>query len=282
MNPTFAVRVLLAEDNPTDALLLHQALESVRGANFSVICVESIKECVARLRDGVFDVILLDLGLPDSSGLETFLTLRERAPDTPVLVLTGLSDEDAGLKAVQQGAQDYLIKGQVDISLLGRVIRYAVERHQLQKALEEKQERARQDREVRSMSRLSEKGGTQVTSRIYASPPLRESHPEQFQDLRDRYKAALDQALERRVYKAESAASDTLREIGETLGFLRGGPREVIEIHTEGLACKVAGVTLPRAQAYFEEARITVLELMGYLAAYYRNNSVPHMKGGMP
>lgn len=86
-----------------------------------------------------------------------------------------------------------------------------------------------------------------------------------------RYARMLDQALEQRIYKSASNSADGLREMAEDLGFLRAGPRDIIEIHVACLDRIVNSAPSPRAQAYVEEARIAVLELMGHLAAYYRN-----------
>ena len=271
MNDSFRVRTLLAEDNPTDALLLRQALAEVHGVQFDLTCVENLADCLAQIEERTFDGVLVDLGLPDSSGLDTFLALYNKIPHTPILVLTALSDEEVGLRAVKLGAQDYLIKGQVEISLLGRVIRYAIERHQLQKELEDRQQRERHDREVRSMERLSQAPGTPVTGGIYASPALRQSHPQEFQDLLGRYAGVLERALDQRVYKSVPEEDESLRDMGQELGFLRAGPRDVIEIHTNVVQRLVSSVPLARAQAYLEEGRLAALELMGYLAGYYRN-----------
>ncbi len=122
------IRLLLIEDNPTDALLLQETLRDVEWAHFEFSHVERVADALNRLKAQRFDVILSDLGLPDSHGLETIRRLHAQAPDLPVFVLTGLNDEALGLRAMQEGAQDYLVKGQIDSSLLARAIRYSIER----------------------------------------------------------------------------------------------------------------------------------------------------------
>jgi PAS domain S-box-containing protein len=119
------------EDNPTDALLVRETLHDVHAAEFRVTSVECLAEATALLDRDDFDVVLLDLGLSDSVGIDTFLVLRRADPDLPVLVLSGLDDEEVGMKAVSEGAQDYLLKGQLQAPLLGRSIRYAMERHRI-------------------------------------------------------------------------------------------------------------------------------------------------------
>lgn len=122
------IKVLLIEDNPGDALLLTEALRKSPDPAFRVRHVERLGEALAVLTREAFNVVLLDLSLPDSLGLDTFTRLHTRFPDIPVVLITGLSDETVAGKAVRQGAQDYLAKGQTPGPLLVRSIRYAMER----------------------------------------------------------------------------------------------------------------------------------------------------------
>jgi two-component system NtrC family sensor kinase len=132
------INVLLIEDNKGDARLVKEMLAEARGEQFELINVQRMSEALGRLRDQQFDMILLDLSLPDSQRLETFYTVHEYAPHTPIVVLSGLGDEAMGVKAVREGAQDYLIKGQVDSALLVRAVRYAIERKRAEEALVER------------------------------------------------------------------------------------------------------------------------------------------------
>ncbi|NJN97061.1 MAG: PAS domain S-box protein [Anaerolineales bacterium] len=138
-----SIHVLLVEDNPTDVLLLREALAEVRLFPFELTQVAQLAEVQPCLNRKKIDVILLDLGLPDSQGLETLLKLRRQVPQTPVVVLTGLADEELGLKALQAGAQDYLVKGQVEGTGLARSIRYAIERQRSEEALRESEAKLR-------------------------------------------------------------------------------------------------------------------------------------------
>jgi PAS domain S-box-containing protein len=122
------LRVLLIEDNPGDARLIRVMLAEVGGAPIEVVCVERLMAGLERLEAGGTDLVLLDLSLPDSQGLGTFERLHARAPSVPIIVLSGLTDETVALRAVQEGAQDYLVKGQVEGTLLVRAMRYAIER----------------------------------------------------------------------------------------------------------------------------------------------------------
>src|SRR6266545_861005 len=129
-------RILLVEDSRSDARLLEATLQDAGVHRFRLTHVERLDEALAALGDGSVDVVLLDLHLPDSQGLDTLAELEREQPGVPVVVLTGLDDEELAVRAVQAGAQDYLPKGVVDGALLARLIRHAVERHQIGVELE--------------------------------------------------------------------------------------------------------------------------------------------------
>jgi DNA-binding response OmpR family regulator len=130
------LKVLLIEDNPADARLIREMLKGLREGVFELESVDRLSTGLERLGDGGRDVVLLDLSLPDSRGFDTFLKVRERAGSVPIVLLTGLDDEALAVNAVQEGAQDYLIKGQVDGHVLARAIRYAIERNKLVRELQ--------------------------------------------------------------------------------------------------------------------------------------------------
>jgi len=121
------LRILVVEDNPGDtALLEHMLNES--GVRFELQCAERLSAAIEQLKTNSFDVILLDLGLPDSYGLDTLIRLNSIETTAPIIVLTGLVNEAVGSEAVKAGAQDYLIKGQIDKNLLTRSISHSIER----------------------------------------------------------------------------------------------------------------------------------------------------------
>jgi signal transduction histidine kinase len=135
MDPS-TITVLLVEDNPGDARLIREELRGVERTDtaptaFALLCADRLAVGLERLAADKVDVVLLDLSLPDAHGLSTLAKLREVAPATPVLVLTGLDDQELAAQAVREGAQDYLVKDRVDGGVLGRTIRYAIERGRL-------------------------------------------------------------------------------------------------------------------------------------------------------
>ena len=137
------IKVLLVEDNPGDVFLLQEFLKEVTTVVVDLMPVERLSEALNYLANEIFDVILLDLSLPDSRGLETFVSAHHQAKATPIIVLTGLNDETLAIRAMQEGAQDYLVKGQVTGDLLVRSMRYAIERQRADDALRHSEERFR-------------------------------------------------------------------------------------------------------------------------------------------
>jgi two-component system cell cycle response regulator len=125
------IRILLIEDNPGDARLIRALLAEADASGFHLEHAEQLAAGLERLALGGIDVVLLDLYLPDSRGLDTFTQLHAHAPDVPIVILTGLDDEALGRIAAREGAQDYLLKGQAPSAALARAVRYAIERQRL-------------------------------------------------------------------------------------------------------------------------------------------------------
>jgi signal transduction histidine kinase len=137
------IKVLLIEDNPADARLIEVMLAEAPGLDFELTWADSLTAGVQRLAEQPVDVVLLDLGLPESTGLATLQRLFAHGVKVPTLVvLSGLTDEVIAVQALKTGAQDYLVKGQVDSALLVRAIRYAMGRSQTDEALRQAKEKA--------------------------------------------------------------------------------------------------------------------------------------------
>jgi signal transduction histidine kinase len=154
------IHILLVEDSASDAHLLRRIFLHADQEQWQILHVERLSEAIDASRENFtstldnsqilnrrqrrFDLVLLDLSLPDSIGLETLKEFRAAIPDIPVVVLTGLDDEDLALQALAEGAQDYLVKDQITIQRLVRAIRYAIERSEILNQLLESEERTRQ------------------------------------------------------------------------------------------------------------------------------------------
>lgn len=129
------ISLLLIEDDPADAELIKAYLDSVWHTAIDVKSVDSLSSAVKYLDDNNVDIILTDLSLPDSRGLDTVNKIHEKKLETPIIILSGLDDEALALEAVKSGAQDYLLKGHIDSYHLMRSIRYSIERHRLMQEL---------------------------------------------------------------------------------------------------------------------------------------------------
>jgi DNA-binding response OmpR family regulator len=272
------IEILLIEDNPGDARLIQEMLADASAARTAApqITLEHANQLsagLACLSKTMFDIILLDLGLPDSVGIDTLLSTLKHAPDVPVIILTGTADEELAVKAAQSGAQDYLVKGQFYGDLLLRSIRYTLERHRLLAELEAMKQREEQERELLSLNQLSRPPPTAVTAQLFDMAPLIASLPDTFEELVVRYSELLDQALEQRAYKVDYDISGNLRSLAEQMGFLKAGPRDIVKLHSTAMQRKTRDVVSAKAQAYLEEGRVLVLELMGYLSSFYRNSA---------
>jgi diguanylate cyclase (GGDEF)-like protein/PAS domain S-box-containing protein len=135
------IRVLLVEDSPGDARLAEIYLSQAPAATYRLTHCDRLGDGLERLAEDDFDIILLDLTLPDSSGIGTFERAYAAARDVPIVVMTGHDDSELALRAVREGAQDYLVKNHVDAALLNRAVRYAIERKNYEEALRVSEER---------------------------------------------------------------------------------------------------------------------------------------------
>ena len=139
--------ILLVEDNPGDARLIRELFRDIQGRAFTIITAESFRNAYGCLQANRVDLALVDLSLPDSHGLEAFRKLAEGYPSLPQVLLTGLNDRETAIQAVREGAQDYLLKGEVDGHVLLRAIDYAIERKRIQAELETANSRLRKSAE---------------------------------------------------------------------------------------------------------------------------------------
>ncbi|MEA5534038.1 hybrid sensor histidine kinase/response regulator [Crocosphaera sp. XPORK-15E] len=132
---TSLINVLLIEDNLAEARLLQEFLKGATRLDFHLVHTKRLQEALSRLEREEFAIILLDLTLPDSQGLDSLAPIIEKVPDLPIIVLTNINDEKLALEAVRRGAQDYLLKRQITLDILVQSICYAIERKQMAEAL---------------------------------------------------------------------------------------------------------------------------------------------------
>jgi DNA-binding NtrC family response regulator len=128
------IHILLIEDKPTDILLIKRMLSTI--VNFAIEQVARLSAGLERLDQGDIDVILMDIVLPDGDGIESIKKVYTMFPSVPIVVLTGFPDEATGIRAIQEGAQDYLVKGRINADALIRILRYSIERKKSREELE--------------------------------------------------------------------------------------------------------------------------------------------------
>jgi DNA-binding response OmpR family regulator len=237
------LKVLLIEDNPGDAFLIKFYLGESIAPKYDFYHAENIQSAYELLNQNTFDIILMDLNLPDSTGLETIKQMLERFPNNLVIVLTGLVDERVGLETVRYGAQDFLVKGKFDGKVLISSIMFAFERYNLNKALSKGEQR---------LSRLQEVIGAGywetdlATGDTYVSP-----HLYKMLGLSPQSKITLDDTI------LACRDADTLRELFMTT-LERDEVREATYTHhncqdkpliirwKQGLTGKIKGAVLPK------------------------------------
>ena len=129
---TEPIKVLLIEDNVGDCELIRKMLDTSEIAEFKLTHTSRLTSGLRLLESGKFDIILLDLGLPDSVGFESFKSTLTLHPTIPIIILTGLANEETGVQAIKYGAQDYLVKGEFNGKLLVRAIQYAIQRKKVE------------------------------------------------------------------------------------------------------------------------------------------------------
>jgi len=144
MNATNNIDILLVEDNPSDIFVLKKMLNASSLHVNTLYTTDRIVEAQKALKTQRFHVALLDLSLPDSFGIQTYLGIKSAVKEIPVIILTGLNDADTAIEALKQGAQDYLVKGKFDSDLLTRTIQYSVERKKAEEALLVSEEKYKQ------------------------------------------------------------------------------------------------------------------------------------------
>ena len=258
-------RVLLIEDELEDREIVTGMLQDVRSTfftqGFKLTCAETLAEAKRVLGERGFEVILLDLMLPDSRSMNSLKELQERLSKIPIIVQTALEDEVVAVKALELGACGYLPKVTKDRNLLLYAIRSAIERQQ--QLIDAEQEQAQQQ-ELDILAKIMDN-----PAESNQNDSLKPRMPDVFAELEQRYHQLLDRFVEHKIYKVEYKLSGEINVFIEQLGYLQATPKDLIELHTTILKQKQI-VARGKSKAFTIEGRYLLLELMGRLAAYYR------------
>ena len=257
----YPCRILLIEDEIEDIQTVQTMLGDVRSAFFSegfeLTNAETLSEAQQRLSESEFDVILLDLMLPDSRNMSSLEKLQAQNANAPIIVQTALEDEVVAVKALELGACGYLPKVASDPNLLLYAIRSAIERRQQLVKLGPFHKQQELDTLDALMENASEsKSGELLKSRM----------PDIFTELQERYYRLLILFVEQKIYRVENELASQAKVLIEQLGYLQATPKDLIELHTASLKKSPP----QKNKAYLVEGRYLLLELMGRLVAYYR------------
>ncbi len=236
--------ILLIEDNPADVEMIRELLSHQKGSSFDIICADRFSAAKPYFAEEGIDIILLDLGLPDSQGLDTLRRVRDHAGEVPIVVLTLLDNEETGLNALKEGAQDYLVKGQMNGPLIARSLRYAIERGRIEKELKKHRdsleelvaERTQQLAERKKMTDLIEgslaeketllreihhrvKNNLQIISSLLSLQINKITDPRTIEALKDSQTRVLSMALvHEHLYKGDDFSRIDLRDYIHALG----------------------------------------------------------------
>lgn len=238
-----ALKLLLLEDNPADADFLQELLSEADGQTWTIVHVEYLHAALSQIQQQPFDLVLSDLSLPDAQGLDTVAQIHAFAPDLPIVVLTGLADEAIGLAALRQGAQDYLIKGQIEHDVLIRAVRYAIERAQTQRVM--RQQSAAMAACVEGIAILNHNQEytylNQAHAQIYG-------YDDPAHLIGKTWKVLYDAAEVDRLQEVIMASSHRSHWRGETIGKRRNGERfhqelSLTPLQEGGLICTVRDIS---------------------------------------
>jgi len=263
-----SIKVLLVEDNEEHADLLLRLLLGSNDPIFQVVLYTALRPALDALDMPGFDVVLLDLSLPDSEGLETFQRMQDKAPEQPIVVLTGLDDEALAVETVHRGAQDYLVKGRLDDRILVRSLRYAVERKKTQRELK----RARDELERRVADRTAEllsaneKLQNEILEKKRAESALRESN-RQLADAMEKLRETQEHVIQReRLHALGRMASGIAHDFNNALAPILGFS-ELLLRREEALR------DTERARGYIEMIHTAAedsAKIVGRLREFYR------------
>ncbi|MBI1200413.1 MAG: response regulator [Phenylobacterium sp.] len=262
--PSIAARVLLlVEDNPADAETVRTLLNEADSDLYRVEHAGRLSEAVAILKAEPVDVVLLDLNLPDCTGLDSVRAVHEAAGGAPIVVLTGVGDDRLGQACMDAGAQDYLEKDDVRSRNLLRAIGYAITRVR-ETQLRELKDALDAYRELSSATQH-----TSVTAVLAGSGPMSLQHPEIFNGIVAAYFDLIAPYLGGHVTQLNPPRTQ-MEHVATRLGDANAGPRDLLDVHLMALerANELGGESQSRIIVF--ESRLLALQMMGLLVEYYR------------
>ncbi len=255
--------LLLVEDSIVDARAVRICLRTTGPESYDIAQVDTLEKAKAHLERFETDVVLLDLTLPDSSGLDTLTNLYVVAMEVPIVVLTGWDDEELARRCIAAGAQDYLCKANMTSHSLQRALGYALGR------VRETQLQALRNMLQGCQALSSPQATVPITRELAGLGAIRDHNPAAFLELKALYGELLERYLDHlRVKKGKPRES--MEILATRLGDLGATPRDLIDIHMAALDLASRDLKQSRIPAFASDGRLFALEMMGLLVEYYR------------
>lgn len=267
-------RVLLLDEAGAGAAWIETMLAGGGGSgSCEFVRCASLASAREALATSQFDLICVGCGCSATAGLDAIKAIRGIDASVPIIAITRHVDESLGMLAIQAGAQDYLVEDETNLGRLHRAMDYAIERGRLLERLEEARSDEATEQEFHRLKSLCGPAPLPVSGNSFGSIPLRKRSPQAFLDMAQRYEDLLERSPAARTFQQRGLIAEELNDIADRLGGLNAGPRDVIDLHKLSIAKRLEGQSMGRARASIEEARMLLLQLMGYLASFYRNLS---------
>ena len=261
--PPCTNRLLLVEDTLSDAKAVKICLNASGKERYDISVAASLKAATEYLDGGDFDVVLLDLYLPDSFGIDTLTQVYAASSEVPIVVLTGQDDDDLALRCIEAGAQDYLCKADMTPHNLRRVLGYALGR------VREGQLQALRTMLQGCQALSSQQMSGPVTRALAGVGPIKDRSPDSFVQFQDTYGTLLERYMDYLRVKTDKPR-DLMEILATRLGDLGAAPRDLIDIHVGALDAVARKLKQSRVPAFASDGRLFALEMMGLLVEYYR------------
>lgn len=269
-----AQRILIVGGSDDERIWVRNALMTDLEMQWTLEHAVEPTAAMAHAGRGDLDAIALFLdGGDDEIGLAPLRQIREFAPHLPIVCLARDGAEAEALKVIYAGAQDCFGANERDAERFRRAVRFAIARGSFQQGQDELREYDVREREIGGLNAIGGPVPMPVTGRIFGMLPLIDRAPEQFSEFVSQYSGLLELALEERTVRVESRLGEELNTLADQLGLLGAGPRDIIDLHKAAITGRLEGQSIRKARAYVEEGRLMLLQIMGFLASFYRHLS---------
>ncbi len=260
---TDVLKILIVDDDPVSVESVQRILQRTE-LKLTFHTAESVETAVEAFSKNSFDLAIVDYKLPDGTALTILKRIQvDGIVRTPTVVLTALTEKSLAMSAIEQGAQDFLLKDSLTSDDLERAVRYALQRTKLANELEETKDRVQRERELRLFKESVEGGNSTV-------PPTMREDSQEFRKFVSDYHETLLRSLEESSFKTERLVPSRLREFAQRLGESAAGPKDIVNIHAAAFEVIAKDETPARAGALSTEGKLLLVQLMGYLCDFYR------------